>query len=131
LREIGRVLRPGGTCLITVPFWPTSKDEYRPANFYWAGASRSGPDGRVFFQRRYSLRDLEERLIGPSQLTVNKMLFVGEHIMTHARREFSEVLMPITGPIQPLLSRHVHTPAVDSPHTLKKPLCAFLSLTKA
>ena len=55
VREIGRVLRPGGTCLVTVPFWPVSRDEYKePDAFYWAGSSKTRADGRVFFQRRYS-----------------------------------------------------------------------------
>jgi SAM-dependent methyltransferase len=130
LKEIGRVLRPGGTCLITVPFWPTSKEEYRAPNFYWVGASTTRADGRVFFQRRYSLRDLHERLIRPSQLTVKTMRFVGERVMTHSTREFCQLLTPFTAPLDPLVSRVVHTEAVESPERLKKPLCAFLALTK-
>jgi SAM-dependent methyltransferase len=130
LEEIGRVLRPGGTCLITVPFWPTSKDVYRPPNFYWTGASTTREDGQVFFQRRYSLRDLNERLIRPSGLAVTSLQFVGEHLMIHSKREVSEMLTPFTAPLDPLVSRVVHTKAVDSPELLEKPLCAFLALTK-
>jgi SAM-dependent methyltransferase len=131
LREIGRVLRPGGEALITVPYWPTSKDEYRSPNFYWAGASVTRADGKVFFQRRYSLDDLSTRLIKPSGLQLSKLAFVGERVLTHARHEFCEFLPPPTGPIHPILSRLVHTRPVPSPDQLKKPLCAFLKLTKA
>jgi SAM-dependent methyltransferase len=131
LREIGRVLRPGGLCLITVPYWPTSRDEYRPPNFYWARSSTSTPDGRVFFQRRYCQEDLYTRLIKPSGLTLRKIEYVGEHIMVHSQREFGEFLIPPTGPFHPLLSRVVHTRPVTSPEQLKKPLCAFIALTKS
>jgi len=62
-RELGRVLAPGGSCLITVPFWPTSKDVYRKPNFYWSGVSGPEQEGLVFFQRRYSADDLQRRLI--------------------------------------------------------------------
>ncbi len=131
LREIGRVLRPGGQCLITVPYWPTSKEEYRPPNFYWAGASTSTPDGQVFYQRRYSEEDLYARLIKPSGLAVRKIAYVGEHVLAHSRREFCEFLIAPTGPIHPLLSRLVHTRPVTSPTQVKKPLCAFIALTKS
>ena len=131
LAEIGRVLRPGGTCLITVPFWPTSTEEYRDPNFYWVGSSTTRPDGRVFFQRRYSLRDLYERLIRPSGLELTTMQFVGEKVMVNARREFCQLLTPFTAPLDPLVSRLVHTAPAGSPVDLKKPLCAFLALTKA
>lgn len=109
LAEIGRVLRPGGRCLITVPFWPSSRDKFREPDFYWAGAMPATQDGRVFFQRRYSPDDLIERLIRPSGLEVSQTLFVGERVMVQSEREFDDVLPVITGPIQPLLSRAVHT----------------------
>ena len=131
LAEIGRVLAPGGRALITVPFWPTSVDQYRPATFYWAGASTTRADGRVFFQRRYSLEDLDRRLVRPSGLRLEAMRFVGERLLVRSQREFSQLLTPITAPLDPLLSRIVHTKPVASPSLLEKPLCAFLLLTKA
>jgi SAM-dependent methyltransferase len=131
LREIGRVLRPGGRCFITVPFWPTSKDIYWNPNFYWAGSSTKRADGKVFFQRRYSEDDLKTRLIKPSGLRLDKLEYVGERVLTHFDRELSEFLTPLTGPIHPLISRLAHTRPVTSPQQLKKPLCAFLTLAKA
>jgi SAM-dependent methyltransferase len=130
LREIGRVLRPGGICLITVPFWPTSRDEYRSPNFYWAGSSRKAAGGIVFFQRRYSEDDLYARLIEPSRLELKEIVYVGERILHRSQRELSEFLIPPTGPLQPLLSRLVHTGPSHAWQELKKPLCAFLVLSK-
>jgi SAM-dependent methyltransferase len=130
LSEIGRVLQPGGVCLITVPFWPTSKDEYRAPNFYWAGSSRQATTGRVFFQRRYSEKDLYARLVKPSRLEVKEIVYVGERILRRSTRELSEFLIPPTGPLQPLLSRVVHTAPTHAWRQLKKPLCAFLVLKK-
>jgi SAM-dependent methyltransferase len=133
-REIGRVLEPGGIALITVPFWPTSKDVFRRADaFYWAGSSVAASDGSgtVFFQRRYSEHDLRTRLIEPSGLEVEERLFVGERLLKNSEHEFSEVLPRIgTGPFQPLLSRLVHTSPTRDWQQLAKPLCAFLKLRK-
>jgi cyclopropane fatty-acyl-phospholipid synthase-like methyltransferase len=79
LREVGRVLRPGGRCLLTVPFSPQSANQYRSrGSFYWSSSSTESADGSVFFQRRYSEQDLHERLIEPSGLRLRTLSFVGE-----------------------------------------------------
>ncbi len=132
LREIGRVLAPGGRCLLTVPFWPTSQDVYHRPDFYFAASSPTNGGGLVFFQRRYSEEDLQRRLIRPSGLHLTRLLYVGERVGTrNDRREFCEVApMLITSPLHPVLSRLVHTRPAASWHTLRKPLCAFLELTK-
>jgi SAM-dependent methyltransferase len=130
MREIARVLRPGGRCLLTVPYWPVFKDEYRDADFYWAGASISTPDGRVFFQRRYSEPELYKRLIEPSGLTLDRLEYIGERVLVRSQREFGDFLLPPTGPVHPILSRLVHTGPARSPRELAKPLCAFIALTK-
>jgi SAM-dependent methyltransferase len=130
-RELGRVLAPGGSCLITVPFWPTSRNEYRKPNFYWSGVSGPEQEGLVFFQRRYSADDLQRRLIEPSGLVAEKVLYVGERIMTRSQDEFGSIMPRVgLGPVHPLISRAVHTRASDDWTALKKPLCAFLKLTK-
>ena len=131
MREIGRVLEPGGMCLLTVPFWPASKDEYRdPGSFYWAGSSAKRSDGRVFFQRRYSEEDLVTRLIEPSGLAVRKLEYVGERFLVGSQRELSDFLVAPTGPVHPLVARFFHTGPASSPRQLSKPLCAFVCLTK-
>src|SRR5262245_30732257 len=81
VREIARVLREGGRCLITVPFSPTSKVMYENEDqIYWAEHSVKSAEGKVFFQRKYSEQDLYERLIEPSGLTLKKLQYAGEKV---------------------------------------------------
>ena len=128
IREIGRVLAPGGQCFITVPFWRTSRERYRKPDFYWAGASVFTPDGRVFYERHYSEEDLYTRLINPSGLRLRRIEYIGERVMTGSALEISD-LPAFMGPLEPLISRLVHIRAADW-RALKKPLCAFLVLQK-
>jgi hypothetical protein len=44
--------------------------------------------------------------------------------------ELSEFLPPLSGPIQPMLSKLFLSEPVDSWQTLGKPLCAFIVLEK-
>ncbi|HKW73006.1 MAG TPA: class I SAM-dependent methyltransferase [Candidatus Dormibacteraeota bacterium] len=130
-RELGRVLAPGGSCLITVPFWPNSKDVYRKPDFYWSDVSGPAQGELAFFQRRYSAEDLQKRLIEPSGLVAEKVLFVGERVMTNTEAEVGSIMPRVgLGPIHPLMSRALHTAPVSDWRRLKKPLCAFLKLTK-
>lgn len=131
VRELARVLEPGGRCLITVPFAPEARDEYiEPASLYWASHSQRDGAGRVFYQRRYGERELHERLIAPSGLRLARLSYVGERVLTGSRRELSDMLPAITGPLQPLMSRMFHSPPVASWRALKKPLCALVVLEK-
>jgi len=128
--EMNRVLAPGGRCVITVPFSPESMNEYKNANFYWAGSSKKSEDGKVFFQRRYSEADLHERIVKPSGLKPVSIRYVGDRLMTKSKKEFSEYLPKVAGHIHPLMSRMFHTPPADSWRDLDKPLCAIVVLEK-
>lgn len=135
LREMGRVLRPGGRCLLTVPFSPLSADQYRSGgSFYWSSASTSAADGSVFFQRRYSEQDLYERLIEPSGLRLRTLAYVGEKGLERSDRELFEHLPPLThillGPAQALMAKVMITPPTADWRTLHKPRLAFLCLEK-
>jgi SAM-dependent methyltransferase len=134
-REMARVLAPGGRCLITVPFSPASRTIYRKADqFYWAGSSVEQGDGMVFFQRRYSGRDLHDRIIGPSGLRLRRLCYVGERVLTSSPKEVFEHIPfyagVLLGPLQPLLARLLQTRPVDRWQDVKKPLCAFVVLEK-
>jgi len=130
VREIARVLAPGGRCVLTVPFWPVSRVDWRDPDFYWSGASVDDASGKVFFQRRYSETDLHERLIEPSGLRLAKLRFVGDRINVGGNRELCDFLPPVTGPLQPGLARLLQTrPAMDW-RTLRKALCALIVLDK-
>jgi SAM-dependent methyltransferase len=128
IREIGRVLAPGGQCFITVPFWRTSRERYRKPDFYWAASSVATTPGRVFYERHYSEEDLHARLINPSGLTLRHLEYVGERVLSRSEAELSDV-PPVLGPLEPLLSRVMHVRASDW-RALRKPLCAFLVLSK-
>jgi SAM-dependent methyltransferase len=128
--EIGRVLAPGGMAMLTVPFAPTSRNEFTTPRFYWHRSSTTGGNGTVFYQRRYSEADLYRRLIEPSGLTLSRLQYVGERVLVDSDRELCEFLPKPTGPIQPLVSKLAHTTPADSWRSLKKPLCAFLVLEK-
>jgi SAM-dependent methyltransferase len=131
VRELARVLAPGGRCVLTVPFWPTSRIDWRGSDdFYWSGASIDDDAGRVFYQRRYSEADLHERLVEPSGLRLAKMRFVGDRWSRRGDRELCELLPPATGPLQPALARLLTTPPAEDWRTLRKPLCALLVLEK-
>lgn len=130
LKEIRRVLSKGGRCVITVPFSPTARIDYKKDDFYWARSSSTLEDGEVFFQRRYSEEDLFYRLINPSGLILKKLKYIGENVMINSKRELCDILVPATGPIHPLMSKLFHSKPVDSWKNLKKPLCALIVLEK-
>jgi SAM-dependent methyltransferase len=133
MKEIARILSPKGVCVLTVPFAPESRDEYKNASeFYWAGNSKQKEDtsGRVFFQRRYSERDLQERLIKPSGLELIKLRFLGEKIYISDEKELAHFLPPITGFIHPLLSTLFHYAPANSWQALRKPCGALIVLQK-
>lgn len=62
VREFSRVLKPGGKCLITVPF---GDYEEKKQTWYYAG-----------FERRYDLENLHKRLLSVSDLEVEELLFL-------------------------------------------------------
>lgn len=130
MKEMGRVVSSGGRCVVTVPFAPTSRDEYRKADFYWSESSKADSNGMVFFQRRYSEDDLYSRLIEPSGLKLKKLAYFGDRVDIGEHREISDYLPNITGPIQPLLSTIFHCKPRESWQDLKKPLGALLVLEK-
>ncbi len=76
LREIGRVLRPGGRASLTVPF---AAGSYRET---WVRRDvferHRQPGERIFFQRRYDPEALEERLVQPSGLRLESLTYFGE-----------------------------------------------------
>ncbi len=78
MREIARVLKPGGICCLTVPWSDRGYlEEFKRAgdpDAYWVASSAE----RVFYQRAYDRPTLEARLLGPSGLEVLDVSFWGE-----------------------------------------------------
>jgi len=78
MREIGRVLAPGGIACLTVPWSDHGYlEEFKrrgDPDAYWA----AGAGETVFFQRAYDRDMLERRLVQPSGLTLVDLSFWGE-----------------------------------------------------
>ncbi len=75
MREIARVLRPGGVVTLTVPFAARGySEEYVNGDVY----ERRSNGAPTFYQRRYDLAALHRRLIEPSGLRLGGMTFFGE-----------------------------------------------------
>jgi SAM-dependent methyltransferase len=75
MREIARVLRPGGIVTLTVPFDVRGhRDEYVNGDVY----ERAGNGAPTFYQRHYDRSTLIERLVVPSGLTLVETTFFGE-----------------------------------------------------
>ena len=68
VREIARVLKPGGRAVITVPLVPDYRERWADADPY--GEQQRNAEGKVFFSRYYDWTALQERIIEPSGLTV-------------------------------------------------------------
>jgi SAM-dependent methyltransferase len=75
IREIGRVLRPGGTVVLTVPYADAG---YREEFVLGAVYERQGTSEPTFYQRRYDLAALQARLVQPSGLHLAGSTFFGE-----------------------------------------------------
>jgi len=128
-RQLGRVLTPGGRCVLTVPFAPAPRDEYRDGGFYWSAWSSRGTQG-VFYQRRYDEESLHRRLIAPSGLALVRLGYIGERGPHWGTHELADYLPALSGPVQPLLSELFHTPLADSWRDVQRPLCAVVVLEK-
>jgi ubiquinone/menaquinone biosynthesis C-methylase UbiE len=132
VRELARVLEPGGRLLLTVPFAKVGRDEYVDAGrFYWSRVSERAADGRAFFQRRYDEQALRDRLIEPSGLHVEAIRYHGERVLLdHPEREVNDFLPAIAGPFHPSLAKALVVGPTDDWRELAKPLCATLLLSK-
>ncbi len=131
MKEICRVLRKDGLCVITVPFAPQAQDQFKdPFEFYWSAASKKdNATGKIFYQRRYDETALHTRLVEPSGLHLKKILYLGERLQASPEKEVADYLPPATGVIQPFLSTLLHTVSTDW-RQLKKPLGAMVVLQK-
>jgi SAM-dependent methyltransferase len=81
MREIARVLAPGGIACLTVPWSDRGYlEEFKrrgDPDAYWA----PGDGERAFFQRGYDRGTLEERLVRPSGLRLVDLSFWGERTL--------------------------------------------------
>jgi SAM-dependent methyltransferase len=109
VRELARVLAPGGRLAISVPYDP-HRDE---PHYFRRRAYVTGIETREdFYQRFYNDRNLEDRLVRPSGLVLrsldrfgepgfnaHNLLFGNERIPWYVRRVLFQPLAPLLAPI--------------------------------
>jgi SAM-dependent methyltransferase len=66
IREMARVVRPGGRVVVTVPIDPVAHETWAEHDNY--GEQHKDDSGRVFFSRYYDNESLRSRIIEPSRL---------------------------------------------------------------
>jgi SAM-dependent methyltransferase len=133
VREVCRLLRPGGIAVITVPFATEYFAEYRIGQVYERESTNQEP---IFFQRFYDYDRLMKYLVGESALNLLELGFIDERFFfkDYRRRlagyiNFTTLQKAVFGPFYPLLSMIF----LSLPRPLKdcgKPYIACLVLQK-
>jgi len=82
MREIARVLKPGGVCCLTVPFAERYRESTIDRELYYKKPVNGAP---VFYERHYDLESLRTRLIVPSGLHIRTMEFFEERWFPYER----------------------------------------------
>lgn len=102
IRELARVLRPGGRLAITVPFAQEARDTFVRRKVY---EREFGGDEPVFFERHYDHGTLRTRLLDPSGLEVERLEIWGEPRGSGERllRRLGTAALPLA-PVEPALS---------------------------
>jgi SAM-dependent methyltransferase len=99
IEEVARVLRPGGVATITVPFDASGyREEYVSGDVY----ERSGVDGQsTFYQRHYDDAALQDRLIAPSGLECEAVVYLGERGRIAVEPWWNRIPMKLKAPLLP------------------------------
>lgn len=127
MREIARVLKPGGLCCLTVPFARYYREETIVEEIYY----KKPIDGKpVFYQRAYDEVALHGRLISPSGLRVSSLEYYGERWVPYEGLyenlpPFIRIPISFLGPVFSNLFLHRVTPGAD-----KEAKAAILVLRK-
>jgi SAM-dependent methyltransferase len=82
MREIARVLKPGGRCCLTVPFADRYRESTIDHEIYFKKPVNGQP---VFYERHYDRASLQGRLVVPSGLVLDTIEFYGERWFPYER----------------------------------------------
>lgn len=77
IREIARVLRPGGIAVVTLPAHSHYLEEWKTSTSYWDAHSVRNERGEVFYQRRYNREAIDARL-GNCGLKITDAVYIAE-----------------------------------------------------
>ncbi|HEX5411978.1 MAG TPA: methyltransferase domain-containing protein [Terriglobia bacterium] len=118
IREMVRVLKPGGTLGVSVPFGPTYAEQEIVG--FRGGAQKTNDHRRYFFQRIYSDKALESRILGAAPgFGLLRRVSVGRSgrllWRTHGRLGPIPGLLGFLYPVLSTLSNSVHEGLVPPP----------------
>ena len=77
IREMARVLKPGGRIVLTVPYIKTARIEYKVGSVYERKLNRKTTN---FYQRWYDKKTLHDNIFNPSGLKVTHIYYIGEKV---------------------------------------------------
>lgn len=111
LRELARTVRPGGRVLVTLPYAPRYREDWRDRPVY--GEQKPGPDGRFFFERWYDEARLERLLAGAPELRLVERHVVRMQPNWHLLYLRTFPWLIALGPLYGVLGREVEGPPGD------------------
>ena len=90
LKEIARVLKPGGSLVVTFPFSPSYFEEYRQDDVY--DRKSGGKDEKLFYQRHHDAATLRTLLDSLPEFDVVKQEFMCERFFKRSGVELTNVI---------------------------------------
>ena len=125
IRELLRVVRPGGVVVVTVPFDRRYRETFVHGQVYERKAGGSEP---VFYERHYDRRTLHERLLSTELADVVDLSYWGEGAVRMER--ILARLGPLRAPLYPLEGVLAILLRPLDPDDAGHPMAAFLTLRR-
>ena len=128
VKEVGRVLKPGGCFVFTLPAYHTYLEEWlKKPNFYWQAPKNE--QGESFYQRRYNYQTIQERF-QDLNFEIYDVIFIAENPIKEPRLNDNGMLMHNTYYIEDLWQVKLSKRLLLSKKPLlssKPPLLPYLS----
>ena len=126
LRELVRVVRPGGVVVVTTPFDREYRETFVAGPVY--ERTDVAPGERVFYERHYDEASLRRRLLHAESTRVVDLELWGERGLP-VERALSRIgrLRTVLSPVEPLLAK-MSLSRVDG--TPRRPMAAFFTLQR-